>query len=166
MICSTTTATTSRTRLPSSWWVAAFPSTLLTSPARSWPPPWVRCWPRCCSRWRPAAPRYPSLTTAPHQQQLAKQQQRQQQRKTVKSNRRTKNPCNFIDTDVFLFSNNSKVSSRQLHYLRSATQQYGKLQRELPGSILLLGGSILELLSSSLPLGGSRLELLSGKVKT
>ena len=44
--------------------------------------------------------------------------------------------------------------------------QYGKVQQELPGSTLPLGGSPLELLSSSLPLGGSRVELLSGKVKT
>ena len=42
----------------------------------------------------------------------------------------------------------------------------GKVQQELPGSTLPLGGSPLELLSSSLPLGGSRVELLSGKVKT
>ena len=44
--------------------------------------------------------------------------------------------------------------------------QYGKVQRELPGSTLPLGGSPLELLSSTLPLSGSRVELLSGKVKT
>ena len=31
--------------------------------------------------------------------------------------------------------------------------QYGKVQRELPGSTLPLGGSPLELFSSSLPLG-------------